>query len=185
MADEKQTPETGKETPNPADTSETPQVPETWDAFMEAQPEPVRELFTNHVSGLKSALVDERDQRKDFERQLRDVAKQLEDGSDAKAQLERLTNEYEEAERRIAFYESAPAELVNHKLGWLAATEMDAFDRRGNVNWDAVKDAYPELFRQPKQAPPPGDAGSGAGGSGPRTFDMNDAVRAAAGRNRI
>lgn len=186
MVDEKQTPEMGAEQnpqhpQNPDETS----VPESWDAYMESQPEPVKALFESHVSGLKSALADERDQRKTFEKELRDVAKQLEDGSDAKAQLERLSQQYEEAERRIAFYETAPADLVSHKLGWLAATELGAFDRRGNVAWDAVKTAYPELFVQPKRTPPPGDAGTGAGNSAPQTFDMNDALRVASRRNQL
>ena len=183
MADEKQTPETGNET-NPQDVGET-QAPESWDAYLAAQAEPVKALFEGHVSGLKSALADERDQRKSFEKELRDVAKQLEDGSEAKKQVEQLSKQYDEAERRITFYETAPAELVSHKLGWLAATEMGAFDRRGNVDWDAMKKAYPELFVQPKRTPPPGDAGTGAGNSAPQSFSMNDALRAAARGNQL
>jgi len=168
----------------PQGSGETPQVPETWDAFLEAQPEPVKQLFSQHVQGLKAALSTERDQRRDFEKQLRDVAKQLEDGSEAKAQLEQLSSQYEEAERRLAFYESAPAELVNAKLGWLAVTELDAFDRRGNVNWDAVREAYPELFKSAKSPAPSANAGAGTQGT-QTPFSMNDAVRAAARRNSL
>lgn len=163
-----------------------PQVPETWDAFMEDQPEPVKSLFEGHVQGLRTALDTERGQRKDLEKQLRQISSQLEEGSAAKKQLEELSASLDAATQRVAFYESAPPELVNPKLGWLAAQEIDAFDRRGNVNWDAVKTAFPELFKPAKQPAPPANAGSGSGGGGtPKPFDMNAALREAAGRNRI
>jgi hypothetical protein len=183
MPDELTQVETTNAESTPPEASET-QAPESWDAFMEAQPEPVKALFQTHVQGLRTALTTEREERKSLDKRLRDVAKQLEDGSTAKTQLEQLSQQYEETEKRLAFYESAPPELTNAKLAWLAATELDAFDRKGNVNWDAVRQAYPELFKAARQAAPPANAGAGTQGA-PQPFSMNDILRQAATRNNL
>jgi hypothetical protein len=159
--------------------------PESWEAWLQEQPEETRtlvaSLYEAQTQGLRSALRAEREQRGGLEKQLREIGKQLEEGSAARTQLEAMATDYESAQQRVAFYESAPSDLVNPKLAWLAAQELDAFDRRGNVAWDALRKQFPELFKQKVTS---ANAGSGAQGS-PKPFDMNDALRDAAGRNRL
>lgn len=155
----------------------------TWDTFLQSQSDEVRGLFDGHVSGLKSALASERDQHKDLARELREATEKLDKDSDARKELEALGGRLEVAEQRAAFYEDAAKPEIgcaNAKLAWLAAQEIEAFDRRGNVNWDSLKKEFPELF----QVGGKGNAGSGTEGGG--TLDgsnMNARIRHAAGRS--
>lgn len=161
-------------------------APETWQAWLEGQPEEQRAVIARlheaETQGLKSALKSEREARGGLEKQLREIGKQLDEGSEARKQLEAAASELQAAQQRVAFYENAPGDLVNPKLAWLAAQEIGAFDQRGNVNWDAVKQAFPELF---KKAVAVSAVNAGSGNAAPKPFDMNSALREAAGRNRI
>lgn len=161
----------------------TSQTTATWDAFLQQQSDEVRGLFDGHVSGLKSALASERDQHKNLAKELREATEKLDKDSDARKELEGLSGRLETAERRAAFYEDAAKPEIgcaNAKLAWLAAQEIEAFDRRGNVNWDALKQEFPSLFQKGGS----GNAGSGTGGGGnpPGGVDMNSMIRRAAGK---
>ena len=137
-------------------------TPQTWDQVVEALPEGQRALYEQHTQGLRSALQSEREQRQDLAKQLREATQQLEEGSQARQQLEQLTGQAEAASRRAAFFEEAARTETgcsNPRLAWLAAQELDAFDRRGNVDWEALRKQFPELFGKQTQTPP-GNAGS-------------------------
>ncbi len=159
------------------------ETPENWEQFLEGQPEGVRTLYEAHTQGLRSALQSEREQRSDLARQLREATGQLEEGSEAREALERLNGQLESAQRRADFYEEAARPEIgctNPRLAFLGAQEVEAFDRRGNVNWERLKEQFPELFGQSRT--PPANAGSGTGSDAPRDFDINAAIRAATGR---
>jgi hypothetical protein len=85
-------------------------------------------------------------------------------------------------ETKAEFYEVAhEAGVTDLKLAYIVAKEEKLIDKRGNVDFDKLKEAHPSLFASPRR--PPGDAGAGTGGEGSgRTRDMNAAIRAAAGR---
>jgi len=140
-------------------------TPESWDAWLEAQPQEVRALYETHTSGLRSALQSEREQRDDLARQLREATGALEEGSAAREALEQVNVQLEAAQRQADFYaEAARPETgcTNPRLAYLAAQEIDVFDRRGNVNWERLKEQFPELFK--KQGPAPTHGGEGSGG---------------------
>ena len=162
-------------------------LPQNWDEVLAGLPEEHRNLYQNHTNGLRSALENERAQRRDLAKQLREATTKMEEGSAARQALEKATADMEAAEQRASFYEDATRPEVgcgNVRLAYIAAQEIDAFDRRGNANWDALKKAFPELFVKPK--PPSGNAGAGVNNNVPsRPFNMNDAVRHAAGRNKL
>jgi hypothetical protein len=156
--------------------------PLNFDAWLGSQDETVRGLIDSHTKGLKGALESERTQRKDFEKQLRDAAGKLEKGSEAEKQVTALADQVKSANGRADFYEAASAAgCTNLKLAWLAVQQdADLTDSKGNVRMDALKTAFPELF---KSAAPrvPGNAGSGAG-QGNAAPNMNAIIRQAAGR---
>lgn len=171
----------------PGDEGGTPSggAPQTWEAWLAAQPEAQRALITPlyeaHEQGLRRALDSERDQRKTLEQQLRGLTGKLEEGSEARQQLETITSQLETESRRADFYEdAAQAGVTNFKLAWLAVQDNpDAFtDHRGRVNFERLKERHPELFRSPQSAPPPGHAGAGRGGQ-PESAQpsMNDIIR--------
>ena len=164
-------------------TGETPAVfdYETW---LAAQPDDVKAGLEQHTSGLTSALTSERESRKDFEKQARDLAEKAEKGSEAQAQLTAVADKLAATDQRADFMEAAHAAGVkNLKLAYTVAREDEMFDRRGNVNFEAMKKTYPELFGS--TAPAAGNAGAGTitqPAPGGKNAEANAAIRRASGR---
>jgi len=178
-AEEKKTAEAKAAAEKAATESKTPA---NFDEWLKTQPADVQKLYNDDIAGLKSALTSERQQRKDLEGQLRDAAAKAEKGSEAEKLLTEQADQLQGLELQAAFYDDAHTQgVTNLKLAWMAAQEVDAFDRRGNVNWEALKTQFPELFG--KSTIPAGDAGKGT--QTPPTGDeksMNAFIRAEAGR---
>ncbi len=155
------------------------ETPLTYEAWLEAQPDDVKKLVEDNIKTLRSALQGERQQRRDLAKQLRDATTKLEEGSEVRKELERLGGQYEAAEARAAFYEDAIKPEIgcsNPRLAYVVAQQDELIDRRGRVNWDALKTTYPELFKT-KQAASPGHAGSGTGNPPPAKVDMDTLIR--------
>ena len=124
-----------------------------WKPWHDALPKEAQELVAEREKGLKSALDSERDARKTAEKDLRDVAKKLEEGSEAQQEVLKLADQVAEGTTKADFYEEAhKAGVSNLKLAYHVATTEDLFDKRGAVNFDKMKEAYPELFGK-KQDP--------------------------------
>lgn len=149
---------------------------QTFDAWLSEHAD-VKPLYEAHTQGLRGALETERTARKDLEKQLRGLSKQAEAGSTAQQQLTELADKLTGIERQNKFYDIAHAAGVkNLKLAWKAAEEYVGTD--GEVDLNAMKKAYPELFSAPKV-----DANAGQGMQNqPTTMDMNAIIRRAAGR---
>ena len=149
----------------------------SWKPWFDALPEEARALVSERESGLKSALGTERDARKDAEKELRKAAGQAEKGSELQKQLEESADSLAASTTKSEFYEDAhKAGATNLKLAHAVAVTDELFDKRGNVNFDKMKDAYPELFG--KNVPPRGDAGVGTGAApGGEKKDMNLFIR--------
>lgn len=170
------------ETPPEAANENEPQTPLSYDAWLEQQPDEVKALLDNHTKGLKSALTSEREARSRLEKDLRDAAKKAEKGSETEQQLTRLADEAAEADRRATFYEDAHRlGVTNLKLAYLVAVQDEMFDRQGRVNWQALKESYPELFGGAHK-PPAGNAGAGTQ-TPPKSGGMNEFIRRSAGRS--
>lgn len=166
---------------NPPGTTPAAGDPQTWEAILEGLPEETQTLYEQHTHGLKNALDAERQQRKDLAKQLQEASGQLEAGSKARTDLEALQARLEETERRADFATEASGQGVqNVRLAYLAAQEFETFDRRGNVQWDALKEAAPELFAQ--QQPTRGNAGSGTAAPGRQAPDIDALIRRRVGR---
>ena len=156
----------------------------SWDDFLSGQPTEVKTLFDGHISGLKSALQSERDQRETLARQVKDLAKTQKDGSEARTALDDISKKLEAAELQASFYEEAVRPEIgcsNLRLEYLALQSGD-FVKRGKVDWAGLKEAYPELFAKAEQRTPPGRAGNGTGAPSAPPIDMNAMIRRAAGR---
>lgn len=157
-------------------------VPLQYEAWLKEQPDEVKNLLDTNVKGLKSALESERGTRKDLEKQLRDLAKKAEAGSEAQKQLTELADKMSNADRRAAFYEAAHlAGASNLKLAFMVAEQDDLFDKQGRVNFETMKKDFPELFGMAKATTPPGNPGNGTQQPPKGANSINDAIRAAAG----
>ena len=151
----------------------------TFESWLGNQNETVRTLIDTHVSGLKSALDSEREQRKDLAKELKKAAKGASD--EVQQQLTDLSSRLEMYELQVQFYEAAAAAgISNPRLAYLAAREGGFIDERGTIRMDGLRAEYPELF---KKMTPPANAGAGTDKGAPGTEkDMNAFIRRAAGR---
>ena len=168
-----------------AQTGETPasEQPITFETVYKALPETQRGAIDAHVSGLKTALNDERSGRKELERKLRDLSKQAEEGSAIRAQLDKLAEEQATTTARATFFEAAhDAQVKNLRLAWLAAQEYGLIDARtGEADFGKLRQMAPELFAV--KPTPTANAGSGAKQNGVADGrNMNDWIRLASGR---
>lgn len=152
---------------------------ETW---LSEQPDTVRGGYENHTAKLKRALEEERSQRKEFTKQLRELTGKAEEGSEAKKALDAMSSRAEQAEQRAAFYESAGRPEIgctNPKAAFLVAQAEGLFTRSGEPDWTAIKTQVPEFFTRKV---PPGNAGNGHNAPAAPAADMNAFIRTAAGR---
>ena len=169
------------ENQNPGNGQNNNQPNVTFESWLDKQDGQVKELYQGHITGLKGALESERTARKDLEKQVRDLAKKAETGSESQKQLTELADKLSATERQNAFYDRAHSMGVrNLKLGYVAVREAGLIDDRGEVDWDKAKKQFPELFTSTQTAKSNGGEGTG---SVPGKVDMNQLLRQAAGRN--
>lgn len=166
--------------PPPAPPTEPPVAsvtPATWEAFLEAQPQEVKALYTSHSEGLLNTVKAVRDERDTFKKQLKDLAKNAEAGSEAQKQLEAMSAQLEITERRASFLEDAvkpEIECRNPGAAWVIAKAQDLFTKNGQPDWKAIRTAAPELFGKPVAN---ANAGAGTGQPPAAKSDMNAFIR--------
>ena len=156
--------------------------PQTFESFMADQSEAVQGLYKQNVDGLKKTISATRTERDTMASDLRDAAAKLEKGSDAEKRLTDMAGKLDLAERRAGFAEDATKPEIgctNPKMAYLVAEADGLFDSKGNPNWDAIKKAAPESFKEATA-----DAGGGRGTDAlpPGKGDMNRFIRVRAGR---
>lgn len=155
---------------------------ESFEAFLEKQPDAVKELYNAHTTGLKNSVSAARKERDDLSRQVKELLKGAEKGSDLERQLTEFQAKLDSAEKRANFAEAAILPEIgctNVKAAFLIAQADELFKRDGSPDWEAIKRAAPELFKKAGQAG--GSAGAGTSNSAPKE-DMNSIIRKMAGR---
>ena len=183
--------------PTPADNSTTtiadptattttePQTgatPESFEAWLEGQDEGIKGLVSKRFETLENTVRATRDERDNLSKQIKTLAKSQAEGSEAKTQLEAISAQLEETERRAAFLEEAyKPELAcrNPKAAYLLAKAEGLFDKKGLPDWAALKREAPELFGAPVA-----NANAARGTQNPpaKPSDMNSWIRNKAGR---
>jgi hypothetical protein len=148
----------------------------TFDAWVQSQDDKIKGLLEGHTSGLKTALVSEREARKALEKQLKDLAGKAEKGSELEKQLADLANQSAQNTERAEFYEAAHgAGVSNLKLAYAIAREEGLIDAKGRVDFDEMRKAFPELFKSTQRSS--GNAGSGTNNSASDKISMDDFIR--------
>lgn len=159
-------------------------APLTFERWIAEQPEDVRDLIDGQLDRIKAALDSERTARTGLEKQIKAISKQAGEGSELRTQLEKLSDDMREVGGKADFYEAAHgAGVKNLRLAWIAAKDLGLLED-GKTDFAKLKDAAPELFATVASTPkaPPANAGAGAGQAGARNPNMNNFLRAAAGR---
>jgi hypothetical protein len=153
--------------------------PESFEAWLQEQPEEVKALYEGHITGLKNTVAATRTERDDLKKQLQGLAKQAEKGSESEKQLNEALGRIELAERRANFMEEAIRPEIgckNPRTAYALATAEDLFGKNGSPDWTQIKATAPELFGGTGK----GNAGSGTG-EDHKVQDMNAFIRKAAG----
>ena len=150
----------------------------TWKGFIETQDEKIRDLYNQETHGLKTALDSEREARKETEGKLRELAKNAEAGSEAQKEISKYADKLASIEGQNKFYDQAHnAGVKNLKLAWIAGQEFKT--ETGEIEFEKLKVAYPELFTGVQTIPV--NAGSGTNTPGIKG-DFNTTIRKATGR---
>jgi hypothetical protein len=167
--------------------------PETWEEWLAERPEAergtIQKLYETHTTGLRTALDNERDERKRLAKEMQAAADKLKDGDASKEQLTKMADDLNKANAKADFFQEAARPeigLADAEAAWIIVqAKGDAFkDRKGNIDFELLKASHPGLFRQegtPK--PPKGNAGDGViNNQQPSTkSELNSAIRRAAG----
>lgn len=174
-------PEEQEAKPNEAGSGEAQGgKPATFSDWLQSQPPDVQEMFAAEIRGLKGALESERAQRKAHERELREAAKRLEEGSAARKELEAQADKLRALETQTVFYDHAHAAgCSNLRLAYIAARDAGLIRDDGTADWDTMRQRYPELFKPA----PKGHAGAGtdAAGALKPAKRIDEYIRSAAG----
>lgn len=174
---------------NTQQTNTQGETPETWESWLASRPDSERStitaLYESKTTGLRSALQNEREGRSTLEKQIRDLQKSAEKGSENERKLTEMVGALETANRRSEFLEEAikpEIGLSDVKAAWIIiqASPDDYITKRG-VDFALLKERHPSLFKTVPQTPR-GNAGSGTTNDAPSGANMNDFIRKAAGR---
>lgn len=181
--------------PNTPDNGGTPgdgdanpsSTPLTYESWLETLEDDKQQLLTEHTAGLKTALDDERTQRKTLASDLRDAVKAMKKSAgdetalaELTTSLGTLTEQLDETERKAQFYEAMAGKVSNVRLAFIAAQSAGLVDAKRGVDAESLQTQFPELFPG-KQSGARGNAGDGAGSPPPVATSMTALIRKGAG----
>lgn len=140
-----------------------------------------------HFDRVHQTLRTVRDERDEFQKQLKIATGKLKEGSEERTTLEELSTNLDKANQRADFYEEAPShKCLNPKAAYALAVSENLIDAKRGVDWKALAETAPELFGDAKKKlPNKKTAGDGTGSERANAVTMNDWIRAQAGAGRI
>jgi hypothetical protein len=177
------TPSTGTPGATPGTEAAAVSAPLTFDQWFPSQDKAIQDLVQGRLQALEGTLRAQKGERENLTKQIKDLAAKAEKGSETQKALEDVSAKLDAETRRADFFEDAAKPDIgcsNPRLAYLAAQQAGAIDQKGRINWDVLKQQFPELFK-PK-SPPPASAGAGTSNPPAAKNSMNDYIRHAAGR---
>lgn len=184
-----------KEPPAPPPVPPEPSDKPAFETWLEKQPEEVRKMYSEHTSGLTSALEKERKERKEYEKQLKRLeqleAEEKKRQDAAKSEIEKAQDQLREAQekaRKLELKELQRQAAEKHKLpAALAARLQGETLEELEADAEALAKTLPKLTAPPV---PPNNPGPGASdgetddqrrarlfGSRPNIFDPKGAIQ--------
>lgn len=140
-----------------------------------------------HFDRVHQTLRTVRDERDEFQKQLKIATSKLKEGSEERVTLEELSTNLDKANQRADFYEEAPShKCLNPKAAYALAVSESLIDAKKGVDWKALAETAPELFGDAKRKlPNKRSAGDGTDSGRANAVTMNDWIRSQAGAGRI
>jgi hypothetical protein len=170
-------------TTNPGETPAQPksEAPLTWDTWQTAWTEEQKGLYKAQTENLKKALDTERENQKALAKLVKELQGKAEAGSEMQTKLSQMQEQLQSASRRADFALDAPAKgVTNVKAALTLAIADGLIDKDGKVDWDGLKEAYPEMFAK-QQTPPPDTNSQERGKGGGLTHEQLIAKKRASG----
>lgn len=173
-----------------SDTENTQQQAEfDPDAWIDSQPEELRPLIEqfkdHHVTAVQRALEAERAEKKTLARQIKDLSAKATGSSDLEKQIQDLSSKADASTLRADFYEEAAKRSINPARFGAAfkVAQVDGLiSDKGRIDWDGLKDAYPEFYvSAEKKAATSSGASNGRTETAKKKTSMNDLIRGARG----
>lgn len=163
-----------------------PQSFATFDAWYTSLNDDQKTLATpakEHFDRLYQTIRTVRDERDDFQKQLKQISAKLKEGSEERQTLDELSTKLDKANQRADFYEEAPSHnCLNVKAAYALALSSELIDPKKGVDWKSLQEEAPELFGDgKKRLPKRGAAGSGTQSERAEGLTMNDWIRRSAG----
>ncbi len=160
------------------------EVKAEFEIWLETQDESVKTLINNRFSALETTVKAVREERDNFGRELKSLARNVDKESDAGKQLDELRNKLKLSERKSTFLEAASKQgITKPSVVYAYATNENMFTEDGEPDWARMKETVPELFKV-------SDVKTHAGtNTNPKTVESleqasNNAFRAAAKGNK-
>lgn len=144
------------------------------------QAEEVRAMIEEHNKGLLNSVKATRDERDALSKELKKLAKEIDEHSEAGKQLGELRAKLEQAEKKSNFIEQAVKQGVKRPTAAYAiANTENLFLEDGNPDWGKIKESVPELFTVTNTS---NNAGAGTNQNALPKRDVNTAIREAANK---
>jgi hypothetical protein len=151
----------------------------TYDEWFGEQTEEVKAMIEEHNKGLHNSVKATRDERDALSKELKKLAKEVDENSEAGKQLGELRSKLEFAERKSNFIEEAVKNGAKRPSAAFAiASTENLFLEDGTADWKKIKESIPELFSVTNTNT---NAGSGTNTALPKN-DVNQRFREAANK---
>jgi|GEM_PF-2231478 len=137
--------------PKPAPTP-TPAEPKSWQEYFDAQPEPIKKLYTEHHTNLQNSIKTTRDERDGIKKQLEDLLPKAEKGSELEKKLTKAIEDLDTETKKSNFFESGVKSEIgctNLSLAFMLAKTKNLWKSDGSPDWEAIKKEFPEGFTNP------------------------------------
>lgn len=162
MADEQ--PNTNQTQPDAQSQTQKPDggtpTASTFDDFAKSLTDDQRKVIDAHygetTKGLKTALEKEREAGKELEKRLKEIEGKAGKDTELAQELAKVQAELASTMREKQFIVEAPTKNVNNvTAAYKLAVADNLIDAKGNIDWEALQKAYPELFAKPQVPTPP------------------------------
>lgn len=152
-----------------------------YEKWLETQGEEIRKGIEAHFNGLMNTVKATREERDALSKELKKLAKEVDENSEAGKQLGELRSKLDLAERKSNFIEQAVKQGVKRPTAAYAiANTENLYLEDGNPDWTKIKESVPELFSVTNTST---NAGAGTNQNAlPNKNDVNSRIREAANK---
>ena len=146
-----------------------------YESWIGEQSEEVKAGIEEHYNGLLNTVKATRDERDALSKELKSLAKNIDENSEAGKQLGELRTKLAEAEKKSIFMEQSVTRGVKRPSAAYAIANADnLYLKDGQPDWDKIKESVPELF-----TPQSINSDAGSGTSKKPEGNFNTSIRKA------